>query len=358
MNSPVSVAIIGASGYSGGELLRLLAVRTDVSVVYATAQEFAGRAVGEVHPDLAGVLDLRFESYTPEGRAPVDVAFLALPPGQAMQLVPQVRRWADRIIDLSGDFRLRSADVYAQYYGHTHAAPELLADAVYGLPEISRDAIRTSRFIANPGCYPTAAVLALAPALQEGLVDPGSLVVNALSGVSGAGRSKAVELSFSEVNENVRAYKVGMHQHTPEIESVLERVTGRSVRVSFVPHLLPITRGIHATVLGELTADVPEGDIRDLYRRFYRTSPFVRIREGLPQLQSVTRTNFCDIGLVVDRRTHRLILLSVIDNLLKGAAGQAVQNMNLLCGFPETRGLPGGRPEPVPLFPTSQEILA
>lgn len=345
MNSSVTAAIIGASGYSGGELLRLLAGRTEVSVVSVTAQEFAGRTVGEVHPDLAEVLDLRFEPYASRDREPVDIAFLALPSGQAMQIVPQVRRWAGRIIDLSGDFRLRSADVYARYYGHIHAVPELLAEAVYGLPELSRDAIRHARLIANPGCYPTATILALAPVLREGLIDPQSVVVNALSGVSGAGRSKSFELSFSEVNENVRAYKVGTHQHTPEIESVLEGVAGRPVRVSFVPHLLPMTRGIHATILADLATDLPESDLLDLYRTFYSTSPFVRIRQGLPQLHSVTKTNFCDIGLVVDGRTGRLIILSVIDNLLKGAAGQAVQNMNLLCGFPETRGLPGVRPE-------------
>jgi N-acetyl-gamma-glutamyl-phosphate reductase len=332
-------AVIGASGYTGVELLRLLARRPDVTVVTATADKSVGLRAEALYPDLTGVVDLRFEDFSPDTFPAVDVAFVALPSGRGMETVPFLRGRADRIIDLGGDFRLKSPGLYAQYYGHTHTAIDLLREAVYGLPEVNRTAILSASLIANPGCYPTSAILGLLPALIHGLIDPGRIVVNTLSGVSGAGRSGAVETSFAELNENVRAYKVGVHQHAPEIEQVLRDATGLEVTVSFVPHLLPITRGIYTTIHAPLNTDLPAKEAGELYEEFYAGAPFVRIRKDIPQIQSVARTNFCDIGVTVDRRTRHLIVISTIDNLVKGAAGQAIQNMNIMFGLPEGCGL-------------------
>jgi N-acetyl-gamma-glutamyl-phosphate reductase len=335
----IRTAIIGASGYSGAELLRLLSRRSDVRVEKVTARSSAGERVDKLYPALTGVVDLSYQEFDPAAFTGIDVAFVALPSGEAMHVVPALRGIVPRIIDLGGDFRLRSPQSYERYYRRKHASPELLPEAVYGLPEIHAEKIARAQIVANPGCYPTAAILALLPALKHGIVHPRGIVINALSGVSGAGRSAAVEYSFVEVNENIRAYKVGVHQHTPEIVSVLESATAGEVSLSFVPHLVPITRGIYATIHAELAVSVTDDEIAQLYSAFYEHAPFVRIKRQIPEIRNVVYTNYCDITAVVAPGTRQLILISVIDNLVKGAAGQAVQNMNLMMGLPQETSL-------------------
>ena len=335
----IAAAIVGASGYSGVELMRILARHPDVSITSAMAGKSAGERVEKLYPDLAGRVELELQPVQPERFQGADVAFLALPSGESMVVAPRIRGDVGRIIDLSGDFRLANEELYEQFYGQRHAAPELLQHAVYGLPELNKEAIASAGLLSNPGCYPTSAILALLPALQHDVIDPSTIVINSLSGVSGAGRSSKVEMSFTEVNENVRAYKIGVHQHIPEIQTVLESATGRDVSLTFVPHLIPISRGIYTTVTARMARSLSRGDLLALYQAHYQSAPFVRVKEGIPEITHVNHTNFCDIGLVVEERTQRLIILSVLDNMIKGAAGQAVQNMNIMLGFPEERAL-------------------
>ena len=335
----ITVALIGASGYSGAELMRILSGRKDVAVTKATASSSVGQRVYALYPAFAGTTELSYEPFDPAGLEGVDVAFVALPSGEGMKVVPELTRRVKHVIDLGGDFRLQSPELYTQYYKHAHTAPQLLADAVYGLPELNRAAIARARLVANPGCYPTSAILGLLPALKSGIVPAEGIVIDSLSGVSGAGRSSTVDLSFSEVNENIRAYKIGSHQHIPEIETVLSGASGMSVTVSFIPHLVPMTRGIYTTIHAPLSATITEKEIVALYEEFYRNDRFVRIKQSAPQIQAVVKTNFCDIALFPDFRTRQLVIISVIDNLVKGAAGQAVQNMNIMLGLPEEEGL-------------------
>ena len=338
-----TVAIVGGSGYTGAELLRLLAGRGDVRVGCVTAASSAGQRVDALYPDLAGRVDVVYEEFRLPAVEGADVVFVALPSGEGMAVVPPLRERGIRVIDLGGDFRLPAAEEYRRYYRREHTAPELLGQAVYGLPELNGDAIAAASLVANPGCYPTSAILGLLPALRHRLIEPEGIVINSLSGISGAGRSSSVEMSFSELNENARAYRIGSHQHTPEIESALRAGTGCGVSVSFVPHLIPITRGIYTTVHARLMATVSDSDAADLYTSFYRDMPFVRVRRQIPQILSVLRTNYCDVYVSVQPRTRHLIVVSVIDNLVKGAAGQALQNMNIMLGLPETAGLGGER---------------
>jgi len=337
--SLIRAAIIGASGYSGAELLRLLSLREDVQIQSVTAHSSVGKKVQELYPVFSGTLDLAFEPLVPEMISRADVAFVALPSGEAMHIVPQLLGVVDRVIDLGGDFRLPSASLYSEFYNHTHTAAELLGEAVYGLPELHFDAIQSARLVANPGCYPTSAILGLLPALKSGAIEPTGIVINALSGVSGAGRSSTVELSFSEVNENIRAYKIGTHQHIPEIQTVLEQASGATMSLSFVPHLVPMTRGIYTTIHADLRGSFTEAELYDIYETFYARAPFVRVRRDIPQVRDVARTNYCDLHLKIEPRSHQLIIVSTIDNLVKGAAGQALQNMNIMFGCPQERGL-------------------
>jgi N-acetyl-gamma-glutamyl-phosphate reductase len=335
----VTCAIIGASGYSGAELMRLLAPRMDVRITRVIARSSAGERVDAIYPSLAGRVDLRFEAFEPALLEGVDVAFVALPSGEAMAVVPEVQGRVGRVIDLGGDFRLLSAAQYEQYYRKPHTAPSLLGTAVYGLPELNKDQIRQSRFVANPGCYPTCAILGLLPALTSGIVAPGGIVINALSGVSGAGRTSAVDYSYTELHGNVRAYKIGNHQHIPEIQSVLAGASGQDVALSFIPHLIPTARGIYATLHADLKQKTTVEDLVALYDRYYAEAPFVRVKRTIPQMSSVVYTNYCDIGLSIEPHTNKLVVISTIDNLVKGAAGQAIQNMNLMLGIPETTSL-------------------
>jgi N-acetyl-gamma-glutamyl-phosphate reductase len=336
----LNVAIIGASGYSGAELMRILSQHRCVNLKKVFANTSAGKRVDELYPFFQGRVNLSFEQYSAETINGVDLVFIALPSGEAMNIVPVLLEKGKRVIDLGGDFRLREPAVYEKYYKRNHVAVEYLQGSVYGLPEISRERIAKANFVANPGCYPTGAILPLAPVLKQKIASPSGIVVNALSGVSGAGRSAALELSFVEVNESVRAYKVGVHQHTPEIKAALEQLIGNTVSLTFVPHLIPISRGIYTTICAELQDGSTENEITSVFESFYANAPFVRImRTGIPEIKNVTNTNYCDIAVRVDADNQRLIIISVIDNLVKGAAGQAVQNMNLMFGFQEEEGL-------------------
>lgn len=335
----VRAVIVGASGYSGAELMRILSRRDDVTIGKVFAASSVGQRVDAIYPAFAGSVDLTFESYADGAAADADVAFVALPSGEAMSIVPGLLGHVPRVIDLGGDFRLGSADLYEQYYRRRHTSPGLLTEAVYGLPEFNPERITSARLIANPGCYPTGALLGLIPAVEHDVIQPDGIVINALSGVSGAGRSASFDMSFAEVNENIRAYKIGTHQHIPEIQTVLEQVSTKPVTMSFVPHLIPITRGIYSTMTAPLNVQISTEELTSLYESSYARCPFVRIRHSVPQISDVVGTNYCDIAVTVEQRTRRAIIISVIDNLVKGAAGQAIQNMNILFGLPEHQGL-------------------
>jgi N-acetyl-gamma-glutamyl-phosphate reductase len=336
--SLITATIIGASGYSGAELLRLLAPRKDVTLLHAAAATSAGKRIADAYPALEGAGDREYSSVARSLEDPVDIAFVALPSGEAMHIVPKLLRIAGRVIDLGGDFRL-PVHLYEKYYGHPHTAPELVSEAVYGLPEINHDKIAHARLIANPGCYPTSIILALLPALRRGYISPENIVINALSGITGAGRTASTDFSFSEINENIRAYKIGTHQHVPEISTVLNVASGKEISFSFVPHLVPLNRGIYSTIHATLSSPITEAEIVSAYREFFPEDAFVRITCMIPQLKNVAGTNYCEINVRKHPTTNQLIIISVIDNLIKGAAGQAIQNMNIACGLPHYAGL-------------------
>ena len=336
----INAAIIGASGYSGAELMRILSQHKCVKLKKVFANTSAGKRVDEVYPVFQKKIDLTFQPYSLVAIDGVDVVFIALPSGDAMNLVPSLLERGKRVIDLGGDFRLKDASLYEKYYKRDHVAKSFLAESVYGLPETNRSRIAQANLVANPGCYPTSAILSLAPALVHGIVSQKGIIINTLSGVSGAGRSASLDLSFVEVNESVRAYKIGLHQHTPEIKSVLEELSGREVNLTFVPHLIPISRGIYTTIYGELLEQPSEEEVLQLFESYYDDAPFARImKSGIPEIKNVVGTNYCDITIKIDLDNGRLIILSVLDNLIKGASGQAVQNMNIMFGFPEQEGL-------------------
>ena len=347
MNPKLKVGIVGVSGYGGGELARLLAAHPDVELTYVTSSTYTGKPLRAALPGITTSLELSCETFDAAVCADrCDFVFLAGEAGLAMQVVPMLLEAGKKIVDLSADFRLEDPRVYQEWYKAEHTAPHLLEDAVYGLPEINRIAIETARLVANPGCHVTAAVLALAPLLDAKMVDTSSLIVDSLSGVSGAGRSKfGLDYHFAEINESIRPYGVGgVHRHTPEIEQTLSQIAGEPILISFTPHLVPITRGILATTYANLTPQGGDGgaaDLYELYQDFYLGAWFVEISEpgSFPATKHVTGTNYCHIGLAVDERTNRVVVISAIDNLVKGAAGQAIQNMNLMCGFDETAGL-------------------
>ncbi len=336
----VRVSIIGASGYGGGELARLLVGHPRVRLVHLAADTRAGEPLAALHPHLRGFSDAVAEpADAARIAADSDVVFLALPPGHAMALAPALVEHA-RVIDLGADFRFRDPQVYEQTYRTPHRCPHLLEQAAYGLTEYHRAEVRRARIVGNPGCYPTAALLAVIPLLQAGVVASQGIVIDAKSGVSGAGRGASLETHFSEVNENVRPYQVVGHRHTPEIEQELAACTGRAVAVAFTPHLIPMTRGILVTAYLPLAADLTTEEATALLREAYAAEPFVRVLEdGLPQTKATTGSNFCDVAVRVDRRARVAVALAALDNLVKGASGQAVQNMNAMLGWPETLGL-------------------
>ena len=338
----LSVAVLGATGYAGVELLRILIRHPRVKLAAVTSQQYAGRRVSDIYPSLAGRCDLTLEELRVDNIASCsDLAFAALPHETSMDVVAGLLERRKRVIDLSADFRLHDPEAYQRWY-RPHKIPRLLREAVYGLTEIHREAIKKARLVANPGCYPTGAVLGLAPLFSKKLVRK-TVVIDAKSGVTGAGRSSAVDLSFSEVNENFKAYNVGVHRHMPEIEQELGELGGTAVSVLLAPHLVPMSRGILSTMYVEFTKAPEEAVLAKLYRNFYRDEPFIRILPAgtFPQTKDVRGSNDCAIGFRYDSRTERLVVITAIDNLVKGAAGQAVQNMNLMYGWPETVGLEG-----------------
>jgi len=344
----LKVAIVGASGYTGVELIRLLLNHPQIEITCVTSRQNAGTSISSVFPSLLGRIDLQFD--------PVDLdliiqksdfVFTALPHKAAMEVIPDLLNAGKKVVDLSADYRLRDVAVYEAWYDK-HTSPELLDEAVYGLPELFRSDVRTARLVANPGCYPTSIALGLAPLLEKGLVDLQSLIIDSKSGTSGAGRSAKVGSLYCEVNEGFKAYGVASHRHTPEIEQTLGQLAGQAVQVSFTPHLLPVSRGILSTCYASLEQSMDTAALQQLYAQRYAGEPFVRVHPvgDLPNILHVRGSNCCNIGVVSDPRTGRAIIVSVIDNLLKGAASQAVQNMNLMQGWAEDSGL-----KDLPLFP-------
>jgi N-acetyl-gamma-glutamyl-phosphate reductase len=344
----LKVGIAGATGYSGIELLRLLGNHPEAQVVLAGTESYVGQELGAVYPHLAGRVTLLGREATPDAlAAECDVVFTALPHGVPMKLAPAVLAAGKKLIDLGADFRLRDTAAFETWYKHKHDAPQLMAEAVYGLPELYRDRIRGARLVGNPGCYPTSCALAAAPLLKAGAVETKGIIFDSKSGVSGAGRGANLGVHFSEVTENFKAYNIaGGHRHTPEIEQTVSDLAGTPVTVTFTPHLVPMVRGILTTAYFQLKEELSTEQVLGLFREFYAHEPFVRVRPAgdLPQTKQVTGSNYCDIGLQVEKRTGRVVVVAVIDNLVKGAAGQAIQNMNLICGLPETTGLLSAAP--------------
>lgn len=345
----VRVSILGSTGYTGAELVRILSTHPFCELTYLGSQSYAGQSFTDVFSHLHGLVDKECgEHDVDQAVAASDVIFVALPHGHSAPVVGEAVSRGRKVIDLGADFRFRDPRIYEQWYGVKHGQPSLLDRAVYGLPELRRPEVKGAEIVANPGCYPTGAVLALAPLLAEELIWPDSIIIDSKSGVSGAGRGLALSSMFSEVNESVHPYGVVTHRHTPEIEQELTRLAGEQVKVTFTPHLIPMTRGILTTVYASLKKDVSMPELRDAYRCFYAREIFVRILPAgcWPRTKWVWGSNYIDIGLTVDERTGRVIVVSAIDNLVKGASGQAVQNMNIMFELPEDTGL-----GMAPLFP-------
>lgn len=339
-----AVAIVGANGYSGEELCSILARHSRVRLSAVTSRQHAGKLVADVLPRLAGhpgVKDLRFSEATAAAiiASGAKYVFLALPHGLASEFALPLLEAGLRVIDLSADFRLREGDLYKEFYGEDHPAPDLLPEAVYGLPELWREKIKTARLVASAGCYPTSVLLPLIPLLRSKLIEPSDIAVSSASGVSGAGRKTETSLLYAECNESLRAYGLPKHRHLSEIEQELSVAATKPVVITFVPHLAPMTRGIHTTIFAKLAPGVTLDQISSELDAAYVGETFVRFGKALPDTKNVVGTNFCDIAVRFDERARRLILLSAEDNLVKGAAGQAVQNFNLMAGFPETEGL-------------------
>jgi len=340
----ITVGIIGASGYAGAELLRLCAGHPEVSVACVTGDTQAGTLVRDTYPNLAAAYgDLAFESYQLSTFPSVDVAFLCLPHGASQAIVPALRNHVRWVVDVAADFRLHDAGLYPLWYGETHSAPELLPEFIYGLPELFRDAISDATAIAVPGCYPTSAILPLAPFLSAGLVEPMGLIVDAASGVSGAGRPAKATTTFCAVDEDFTAYGLLNHRHTPEIEQALSDVSGMksgSVQVLFTPHLAPMNRGILATCYGRASAPTSTAELLACLHDTYDDEPFVVVTDGSPSTKAALGSNVAHVTARFDERTGMVLAIGAIDNLVKGTAGQALQCVNILAGLPETTGLP------------------
>ncbi len=338
----VRVFICGGSGYTGSELLRILSRHPGVEISGVTSQKSAGKTVSELFPHLRNCEHLVYEPLDEESVAQkADLFFMALPHGKSQAAVDYFFRQGKAVVDLSADYRLRDAGVYERWYGVPHAFRKTLEKSVYGLPELYRSAIKEARLVANPGCYPTGAILGLFPAVAGGLIDLSTLVIDSKSGTSGAGRKADIAVSYCEVNEGFTAYAVGTHRHTPEIEQELSLLAGRDTVVNFTPHLLPVDRGILTTIYARLAGERTGDEVARIYREAYEREPFVRVFPPgrYPNIKNVRGTNYCDIGLAVNERTNTLIIVTAIDNLVKGASGQAVQNMNIMMGFDEALSL-------------------
>ena len=345
----IKAGIIGSTGYAGGELARLLMQREDVKVVWYGSKSYIGQKYASIYQNMFQfVEDECLEDNIEELANQADVIFMATPQGLCASLLKEEILEKCKIIDLSADFRIKNVDVYESWYKIKHASPQFIPEAVYGLPEINREAVKRARLIANPGCYPTCSFLSIYPMVKEGLIDLSTIIIDAKSGTSGAGRGAKVDNLFCEVNENMKAYGVASHRHTPEIEEQLSYAAGSPVTISFTPHLVPMNRGILVTAYASLTENVSDDEVRAVYEKYYRDEYFVRVLNEniVPQTRFVEGSNFVDVNVKVDPRTRRVIMMGAMDNLVKGAVGQAVQNMNLMFGLPENTGL-----KQIPMFP-------
>jgi len=335
------VGIIGATGYTGLELLRLLVHHPEVEVTALTSQKYAGIEIGQVFPSLMNHLQLKCEELSVESiLKKVDFIFTAVPHKTAMETVPSFYQAGKRVVDLSADFRLQNPAVYERWY-QKHTCADLLSESVYGLPELHREKIRNAKIVGNPGCYPTGALIGLIPLMKNRIISYENIVIDSKSGVSGAGRDVVLESLFCEVNEGVKAYKIFAHRHTPEIEQELSQLIQREIKVTFVPHLIPMDRGILTTLYVRLIKKLKTEELLNAFQDYYRGEPFVRIYPPgkLPNTKDVRGSNFCDMGVVVSEPDDRAVIVTAIDNLVKGASGEAVQNMNIMLGYPESTGL-------------------
>lgn len=345
----IRVGIIGSTGYAGNELVRLLLQRSDVKIVWYGSHSYIGKKYADVYRNFfqlveAECLDDNLEALVEQ----VDVVFTATPQGLCAALVSEDVLKKIKVIDLSADFRIKDVSVYEKWYGIEHKSPQFIAEAVYGLCEINREKVKTARLVANPGCYPTCSTLSIQPALRAGLIDPKSIIIDAKSGTSGAGRGAKVDNLYCEVNESIKAYGVTVHRHTPEIEEQLSYIAGKEVLINFTPHLVPMNRGILITAYANLLKPVTYEEVKKLYDGCYEGERFVRVldKNVCPETRNVHGSNYVDVNFRIDERTNRIIIMGAMDNLVKGAAGQAIQNMNLMFGLPEETGL-----LQVPMFP-------
>ena len=345
----IKVGIIGSTGYAGGELVRLLMNHKEAEIKWYGSRSYVDKKYADVYQNFFQIVDDKCMDDNMEALADeVDVIFTATPQGLCASLVNEDILNKVKIVDLSADFRIKKVETYEQWYGIEHKAPQFIEEAVYGLCEINREAIKSARLIANPGCYPTCSTLSIYPLAKEGLIDMNTVIIDAKSGTSGAGRGAKVDNLYCEVNENIKAYGVAVHRHTPEIEEQLGYASGEQVLLNFTPHLVPMNRGILVTAYASLKAGVTYEDVRSAYDKYYMEEKFVRVldKDVCPQTKWVEGSNYVDVNFKIDPRTNRIIMMGAIDNLVKGAAGQAVQNMNLMFGFKETEGL-----ELIPMFP-------
>ncbi len=345
----IKAGMIGSTGYAGGELARLLLQRDDVEILWYGSRSYVGQKYASVYPNLFKIVDENCQDDAIKELADqVDVIFTATPQGLCASLIDEEILSKVKVIDLSADFRIKDQAVYEKWYKLEHKSPQFLDEAVYGLPEVNREKVKTARLIANPGCFPTCSFLAVYPMVKEGLIDPNTLIIDAKSGTSGAGRGAKTDNLYCEVNESIKAYGVGSHRHTPEIEEQLSYAAGKPVTISFTPHLVPMNRGILVTAYASLNGTVTEEEARAVYEKYYQNEYFVRLLEpgAVPQTRWVEGSNFADVNFKIDPRTNRVVMMGAIDNMVKGAAGQAIQNMNLMFGLPEHTGL-----RQLPMFP-------
>lgn len=345
----IKVGIIGSTGYAGGELVRLLMQREDVVILWYGSKSYVTQKYASVYQNMFKLVADSCKDDDLDALAEqADVIFTATPQGFCATHMKDSSLLRCKVIDLSADFRIKDQAVYEAWYKLEHKAPQFMKEAVYGLPELNREKIRDARLVANPGCYPTCSILALFPLIKEGLIDPSTVIIDAKSGTSGAGRGAKTDNLYCEVNENIKAYSVGLHRHTPEIEEQLSLASGTPVTISFTPHLVPMNRGILITAYASLTKSCSYETVKSVYDKYYGKEYFVRILEQdlLPQTKWVEGSNFVDLNFKIDPRTNRIVMIGAMDNLVKGAAGQAVQNMNLMFGLPENTGL-----KLVPMFP-------
>ncbi|MBQ8184433.1 MAG: N-acetyl-gamma-glutamyl-phosphate reductase [Lachnospiraceae bacterium] len=345
----VKVGIIGSTGYAGGELVRLLMGHPQAEIKWYGSRSYIDKKYADVYQNMFQIVEDVCKDDNMEALAQeVDVIFTATPQGLCASLVKEEILSKVKIIDLSADFRIKDVDVYEKWYGITHPCPQYIPEAVYGLCEINREAVKGARILANPGCYPTCSTLSIYPLVKEGIIDPATIIIDAKSGTSGAGRGAKVDNLYCEVNENIKAYGVAGHRHTPEIEEQLTYAAGEPVLLNFTPHLVPMNRGILITAYASLKKDVTYEEVKAIYDKYYADEQFVRVlnKDVCPQTKWVEGSNYVDVNFKIDPRTRRVIMMGAMDNLVKGAAGQAVQNMNLMFGLPENMGL-----NLVPMFP-------